>query len=609
MYKRNLASFFAIFALMLDVNAQSTFPEVTETDGSFKVVRTGLSLTIGKDDGLIAVTELGGIKIMNFGKESADIGSPVFSAAQMEQGAPKLTWTTTVDKSPNCISFIQTACLDKATAEIDLDGVNLVRELRINVGSDELVFTVRLTNPLQVKRYAFLGIRNVFLLANNGLDMTYIPTENNVLDVNIQSSIWGYYTKPDAWCFDLVDGFIAVNNPLLKQGIGMVFDFNLVSSAYISNDGRTRGWSLDGGALAPEGSFETSFQIVPAKGLSSIYKVTPEFCAGFSGVDNNITIEFLPLKNSELKGDIEVIEPNGKSLNKQQFALKGEANKPTNYSLKINKPTAQTINKVTVNGISFEQYRENNFRMQPLPMVPLLVSYHPVVPPKKTSSISTEAVSVKREKKALLLFGVYANFSRFDKILDGWKINTVSAIPQGIRDIPPASTIDEYAIIILGDVNIESVRPMMSRLAAYVRNGGVLLVTGGPFAYGCGGYTGTLLDSMLPVESKPFDLRPALGDQDFNKPLPFRGEKIEKSTAPELYWIHKVKVKNNSQVLLKAGELPLLVAGTYDKGKVLVFLGAPLGTAPDGGRPYWDSVEYVKIMQNILADATKEVLK
>ena len=609
MHKGSIALILAALWLMSAVNAQSALPVITEADSSFNVDSPGLSLTIGKADGLITVTKLGGIKLMNFGKEPVCVGSPVFSSAQMEQGAPMLKWTTAVEKSSNYISFVQTVNLDKSTTGIDLDGVKLVRELKINAGSDELIFNVKLTNPLQVKRYASFGFMNVFLLANNGLDTTYIPTEKNVLDVNIQSSLWSYYAKPDAWYFDLTDGFMAVNNPSLKQGVGMAFDYNLASSAYISNDGRTRGWMLDGGALAPDGSLETSFRIVPVKGLSSIYKVAPEFCAGFSGVDNNITIEFLPVKNVELKGDVEVIQADGKKLTEKQFTLKGEANKISNYVLKIDKPVTQTVNKVAVNGIKFEQYRENNFRMQPLPMVPLLVSYLPEVPPRKAPALSGGTVSTKREKKVLLLFGIYANFSRFDKILADWKINTVSAIPQGIRDMPPASTIDEYALIILGDVNIESVRPMMSRLAAYVRNGGVLLVTGGPFAYGCGGYAGTFLDSMLPVESRPFDLRPAAGDNDFNKPLTFNGERVEKNTAPELYWLHKVKVKDNSQIILKAGELPLFVCGTYGKGRVLAFLGAPLGTAPHGGRPYWDSTEYIKIMQNILTDVTSEVLK
>ena len=230
-------------------------------------------------------------------------------------------------------------------------------------------------------------------------------------------------------------------------------------------------------------------------------------------------------------------------------------------------------------------------------MVPPVFTHKRNIPPKKADTAAGNQIQIKQQKKALLLFGFYANFFRFDKIFKNWKLNTISATPQGIPDIPPATTIGEYSFILLGNVNYESVRPMISRLESYVRNGGNLVVCGGPFAYGCGGYDGTVLEKLLPVIPKPFDLRPAAGDRIYDKAVSFS---LPGKDTPQLWWLHKVQCKPGSEILLNAGNDPLVVKGQYGKGTVLAFLGTPLGNPKTSDRPWWDSVQYLEWMKQIL---------
>src|SRR5205814_1576997 len=59
------------------------------------------------------------------------------------------------------------------------------------------------------------------------------------------------------------------------------------------------------------------------------------------------------------------------------------------------------------------------------------------------------------------------------------------------------------AVIVLDDVPADALTPaQLDRLNQYVRDlGGALILSGGPHAFGAGGYTGTALDAMSPLES------------------------------------------------------------------------------------------------------------
>ena len=163
--------------------------------------------------------------------------------------------------------------------------------------------------------------------------------------------------------------------------------------------------------------------------------------------------------------------------------------------------------------------------------------------------------------------------------------------------MPPASTIGEYRYVFLGDVNEESVRPMLSRLASYVEGGGTLIVGGGPFAYGCGGYAGTFLEGMLPVRTHAFDCLPAsAGDADGRTAVAFDG------CDATLFWIQRDEPKEGSEVLLRTttGD-PLLVKGTYGAGTVYAFLGTPLGDEARDAKAFWNgNADYLKTMRGLL---------
>ena len=536
-----------------------------------------------------------GIALTLPGKEMPELAAPVFSNRQMKKGAPKLKWEKLSETE-------ERAVLTGKDAGLDLDGVVLTRSIR---RGDRMV-TIRFTleNPTGKMRYSFFGFRSRFRIGKTGIDRNYVPTENNVLDLDHQNSLWGYYTKPGEWFFDLVEPWYAVLNGN-RTGVAYLADHQVVSAAYLSYDMLTRGMMIDGGMLPPGKKFSTEIRILPLKNMNSVATVTEKFSAGF-GKKGKVELELLPYQDGVYSGEVTIRDVKGKELGRETVRFDGKAMRLNTCAIEREKPTTQTVNYGKINGIPFEQYQENGFRTQPLPMVPPLFTHKRVIPPKKETADNSSGQAVTRQKKALLLFGFYANFYRFDKILAGWKLATIPATPQGITQLPPALTIDEYQFIILGDVNWESLRPMITRLISYVRNGGILIVCGGPFAYGCGGYKDTPLTKILPVEPVPFDLRPAAGDEVFDRGISFDQPKND---PPQVWWIHKNQCRPGSKILVKAGNDPLIVRGSYGKGTVIAFLGSPLGDPKTEDRPFWNSPEYIALMKQILGTVSGKELK
>ena len=520
---------------------------------------------------------------------------PCFSAVQIEKGAPQLVWTQNADGSESTL-------LAEKDVGLDLAGVKLTRRVVDAQGRRDVVYT--LENGTKDLRYASFGWRSVFSVTSGG-DRNWIPTTENVLDLSSESALWGYYRKPGPWHFSLVEPWFAAYNSQAKKGYGFLFDFSTLSSVYGAGDLKTRGVFFDGGLLPPGARFTVQTTILELKGLSSVATLNENFAAGFSSSQTAPELEVCVFRDLTLKGAAAQTDVNGKKLGEAtvEVALKaGETRKVC--VLKGAKPETQTIlssalqlsaSNLKPSTCSFELFRENGFRMAPMPMTPAEWT-HRRAQPKKTLAASARIKQVPKDK-ALLLFGFWANFFRFEEMYPELKFTKVPMPPSGLVNVPPASTLGEYRAIFMGDVNEESVRPMITRLAAYVRNGGTLVVGGGPFAFGCGGYKDSVVGEMMPVVSRPFDCLPACAsDPDGRTAVAIEG------ADANVFWIQRTAVKEGAKVLLKtaAGD-PLLVQGRYGEGAVYAFLGAPVGDEARDAKAFWnDNKDYLRVMRERL---------
>ena len=541
-----------------------------------------------------------------------------FSETAMESTPPLFAYQYTVDKNDGkSIVLTFQATLSKEIGGADLEGVVLKRSITIDVSRPYILVEEGLSNPTDKMRYASLGIQNRFWIEKFGNDFTYLPTTRNVLDVSKSGSVFGYYGKGGNWEYEPVEGWMGVNDPTSKHGVAFAMDYNVLESFY--SGAGISGWFMDMGELPPKAAVATKYQVVPVQGFSGLTFASDKLVAEIRVIPQkeNIlisqTLEALqPLADVVLDGAVVNVRSGGvKTIDSIRFDALKTAQVVTKQSAMPGAMTGPVIVRVKAKGkdldCSYEVMAEGKFHAQPIPNLQLAVESKRAMPERQAAKRVAEGVAEsaentgKKERRALLFYGLYSQWLNLDDALKGWEVKVSNSRPAKTEYLPPASEISKYALIILSDVTAESLpASVIRRIEGYVKKGGSLLVMGGPYAYGHGRYAEKGLEKMLPVEGAFFDLK---WDKEG---VPFRKTKehavtkaVDLGANPMVYWHHQVKVKKTGEVLMAAGDYdPLLVVQPYGLGKVACFLGAPLGDPPKGQKPFWEWAGFVPLMKN-----------
>ena len=157
----------------------------------------------------------------------------------------------------------------------------------------------------------------------------------------------------------------------------------------------------------------------------------------------------------------------------------------------------------------------------------------------------------------------------------------------------------EFDSVVLANVDLTySTLGQRAAIKEFVDAGGRLVVLGGIATLGNGAMAGTFLEDMLPVQlvavrevrecSPPAVLADAAG-----KPL---------AGQPAVFWRHMVQPKPGVTTVAKAGETPIAVAGTFGKGKVIVFTGTVLGPGRSDATPFWETPAWQSLLGRLLAE-------
>jgi hypothetical protein len=177
--------------------------------------------------------------------------------------------------------------------------------------------------------------------------------------------------------------------------------------------------------------------------------------------------------------------------------------------------------------------------------------------------------------------------------------------------LPSSATVARARSIILVDMPAgpDGILPdfLLRQMADRVRAGGRLIVLGGLLTLEKGNYQGTPLEPVLPVElsADVWRLRPR------PEPVPLQPQSEELAAglawepAPCVLYRHDLPLREGTEVLLKAGDQPLLVKRSYGEGEVFVFLGAPCGTAARALR-FWEWPHWPTFLARVIAPGGQE---
>ena len=166
----------------------------------------------------------------------------------------------------------------------------------------------------------------------------------------------------------------------------------------------------------------------------------------------------------------------------------------------------------------------------------------------------------------------------------------------GLGRLPSGQRWDEAATVVLLDVPAgpgDCLPPyVLADLREAVLGGADLLVFGGMFAFGKGGYAGTPLADLLPVAVEgPWQVRQFDGPRALESDAPTWTQVLANGdTRPTVLWYHDLVVRGpEAGVLLTAGKEPVLARRQVGKGTVTAFFGVPCGepVGGQGGVPFW----------------------
>ncbi len=175
-----------------------------------------------------------------------------------------------------------------------------------------------------------------------------------------------------------------------------------------------------------------------------------------------------------------------------------------------------------------------------------------------------------------------------------------------LRNFPP--TFQELAqrkVVVLANVPATALTlDQRAMLEDFVRAGGGLVVLGGPYSFGAGDYhKSDVFTRLLPVQpAGKYDVvkcaPPALLKSAGENTL---AADLLGATPPIVLYRHNLAPKVGATVQVRAGDAPLIVTGTYGKGRVVAVLATPLGAAPANVIPWWNSPLWPQIMVRVLA--------
>ena len=204
--------------------------------------------------------------------------------------------------------------------------------------------------------------------------------------------------------------------------------------------------------------------------------------------------------------------------------------------------------------------------------------------------------------KALAVEGLWTDTWRLREALRrvGLPCDGAYRSTKGVKGLPPSpDAYRAFSLIVLSNVDAPAISDkQLAVMRQFVEAGGGLVVLGGFWAFGRGGYQGSPLEEMLPVTFEAsgaiarapegLALRPApsvtwLKDCDF-------------SVRPCAFFVHELKPKPGAAVHVSAGDKPVLVSWTFGRGRVVACGLTVNGQAPRGVLPFWEWRDWTELL-------------
>ena len=518
------------------------------------------------------------------------------------------------------------------TNDSSLCGLKMLKTITLYSDKRYIDVEQEVINPNSEARGVSVYLQHAFILAGSQLyDRYSFPTKSGISTLRTIDLKRG--AKGKDWIYEPVAGWIGACDEKTGDGLVFLFDYNYLDKMY--SCGVTAEWWYEN-VIVPSGKgWKTNYKIIPTRGFDKGFvHASHRLLAHIQRDKAGSMLAFTVAGATEALGDItlkiKVIGFNSKqTIKTYEMVLEDVKNEGVTGQMVLEKPLPEdSVVYVTASGQGWQETYEH-YVLQPgslvekqeeMGMAPLggqsssAEAYSIEVPAKiKTYTkpdFSTISVRPSDSQKVLLLFGLYTNHYHIEEALKTIEmdVKVSNAPPTGVAYFPATyEKLFGYHTVILSNINAKAVGSMgLEMLYDYVQHGGNIVVLGGNYSMGNGDFpANSRFQQFLPVELiGPFDMRWAGKKQAWavevvlpESPLLTNVSFDEK---PMAFWVHEVKPKANTEVILKAGPYPALIAGSFGKGKVVVCTMTCMGNPEPGQQEFWESEMWKTIIQNII---------
>ena len=443
-------------------------------------------------------------------------------------------------------------------------------------------------------------------------------------------------------------GWTGALNGQTGEGLVWLMDYNWLMWLYNCNSAWTVEWFYDNIALPPGERWETEYDMLLVKGFRNFSHGSRNLIAGtimepkkkfeFFGPGTAKNPEFLLISHTfarSLAGDIKsakiAAEVRGVDTG-EEYMLPEAAVENVGWEPKtVAQPLADVdmeqrlvchvvLTGTLADGKPFKEEYEYYWPGSKGEKFDLLAGTTATTyfrkPPKKVKVYSKPKELVLKKNTTPQAVEFRGLFHQYFKVPDAAAkagitnlkdsfFSTVSFAGSSLSYFP--SSYDEmlsYNLLILNNVDAASLTDFgLEAIRDYVRAGGAVLVLGGQWAYGPGGYAETQLADFLPVTltGKSLDMQ-ALTPPGVLKITP--GAKLLAGMTLKqpgvCLWQHDLKPKADAWVELNAGDRPFLVCGRFGKGRVAAVTGTVCGDPGKDNTAFWDSPDWPDILSRTI---------
>lgn len=405
-----------------------------------------------------------------------------------------------------------------------------------------------------------------------------------------------------------------------KEGMLWLTDFNYVQQFYNSLENRTIETFYDRVLIKPGGKWSVKSTFLPVKNVDNCFYADAQLFATGSTSGDDITFTFRPLDVAVEKATVTVIAE--KSDQTEKLAEKtlelsnvqadapghvtvnvpGSSKAPVIITLKVETPSG-------VNSLEFMHYADGSYYS----MQDSAISFRAKIPKKiKPELLEDRQVKLQKSDHLRVLhgLGIWGNMNKVNEVLGqidpGLEVKE-TYFKSGVLG-PELSwqpvLVDDllgYDMVVMNNVGADSLGDAGEiAVEQYVKAGGKLLVCGGLYSLGNSRFNESVLGEVLPIEvSGPFDITPLGGFHALKS-------KTAAGDLGSVNWYQKPKaVKKSAVVHAEANGQPMLVSGNYGKGRVMVWLGTPMGKPSAKDVPYWNSPGWSDYLKSELTELLK----